>query len=88
MSAIRNSTGYVLAAAAAVMFTAGTIAMAPSPAAAEGVKCAGLNSCKGQSECATASSSCKGLNACKGQGWVSAESADACTSAGGTVLEG
>ncbi|MEX0810435.1 MAG: hypothetical protein WD044_17065 [Dongiaceae bacterium] len=88
MTAIRKTTGFVLAAAAATMFAAGALTLAPAPAAAEGVKCAGINSCKGHSECATASSSCKGQNACKGQGWTSAESADACTEAGGTVVEG
>lgn len=88
MTAIRKTTGFVLAAAAASMFAAGAIGFTPTPAAADGVKCAGINSCKGHSECATASSSCKGLNACKGQGWVSADSAEACTGEGGTVIEG
>ena len=70
MTAIRKTTGFVLAAAAASMFVAGSVAFTPTPAAADGVKCAGINSCKGHSECATASSSCKGQNACKGHGWL------------------
>ncbi len=88
MSVIRKSTGFVLAAAAATLFATASLTMAPTPAAAEGVKCAGINSCKGQSECKSAANSCKGQNACKGQGWITAESADACTEAGGTVIEG
>ena len=31
---------------------------------------------------------CSGVNACKGQGWVEQSSAEACTAAGGTVIEG
>jgi len=85
---MRKTTGFMLAAAAATMFAAGAMTFAPSPAAAEGVKCAGINSCKGQSECASATNECKTQNACKGQGWISSESADACTGAGGTVVEG
>jgi len=30
--------------------------------------CYGINACKGQSDCHTASTSCAGTNACKGQG--------------------
>jgi len=88
MTAIRKTTGFVLAAAAASMFVAGSVALTPIPAAADGVKCAGVNSCKGHGECASATNSCKGQNACKGQGWISADSADACTGQGGTVIEG
>ena len=88
MTAIRKTTGLVLAAAAATLFAAGTMTLAPVPAFAEGVKCAGINSCKGHSECASATNECKGLNECKGHGWISAESADACTGQGGTVVEG
>jgi hypothetical protein len=49
------------------------------------VKCSGVNSCKGTSECKTAKSECKGHNGCKGQGWVSKKTADECTKAGGKV---
>ena len=87
MSVIRKSSGFVLAAAAATLFATASLTLAPTPAAADGVKCAGINECKGHSECAGASNSCKGQNACKGQGWISSESADACTAAGGTVIE-
>ena len=88
MTVIRKTTGFVLAAAAAGLFAAGTMTTLPSPAAADGVKCAGINECKGHSECASATNACNGQNACKGQGWVSSESAEACTGAGGMVVEG
>ncbi|MEA2806986.1 MAG: hypothetical protein QOJ17_1127, partial [Rhodospirillaceae bacterium] len=47
-------------AAAAAIFAAGTFATA---AHADGVKCSGVNACKGQSACKMGSSSCKGQNA-------------------------
>lgn len=75
--------GVVMAAAAAALFAAGTVATVSSPAEAAGVKCVGANACKGQSACKTASSSCKGMNACKGQGWTETSDADACAKAGG-----
>lgn len=68
---------------AAAIFAASTFATA---AYADGVKCGGVNSCKGQSACKTASSACKGLNACKGQGWTEAKTAAECTAAKGKVL--
>jgi hypothetical protein len=49
------------------------------------VKCSGINSCKGKSACATATSSCKGHNSCKGQGWLKEASASACVAKGGVV---
>lgn len=88
MTSIRKITGTALAATAAAMLMAGTIGLTSAPAQAEGVKCAGVNSCKGTSECKSASNSCKGMNSCKGQGWVSQANAEACTAAGGTVVEG
>ncbi len=76
-------TATVIAAAAAAMFAAGTIASVSHAQA--GVKCTGINSCKGTSACKTATSSCKGMNACKGQGWVSAKDQAECTSKGGKI---
>jgi hypothetical protein len=68
---------------AASVFAASSLG---SVAHAQAVKCAGINSCKGQSACMTAKSSCKGLNACKGQGWTETSSTSECTSKGGKVL--
>lgn len=59
-----------MAAAAAMFFSAAvpTVTFADDAAS---VHCAGVNSCKGTSECKSANNSCKGMNSCKGQGWVS-----------------
>jgi len=78
---MQKSTGLVMAAAAAALFSAGTVAVvAPAKAA---VKCMGANACKGMSACMTASTACKGMNACKGQGWIEAKDAAECVSKGG-----
>ncbi len=87
MTNMRKISGTAIAAAAAALLMAGGIGTIATSAVADGVKCAGINACKGQSECKTANSSCKGQNSCKGQGWVTQASAEACTGAGGTVLE-
>jgi len=52
----------------------------------EKVHCFGINSCKGQSECAVeGKSGCAGKNSCKGEGWVSLSSKD-CKAKKGTVM--
>ncbi|MEO8410409.1 MAG: hypothetical protein ABI478_07540 [Propionivibrio sp.] len=81
-------SGIALAAAAAALFATGAM-LAPAVQAAEGgtVHCAGINSCKGLSDCATATSDCKGLNSCKGQGWLEKSSEKECLDAGGTVAK-
>lgn len=93
MSTKRNLSGLALATAAAALFSGSAFAAEGEKAmdkeTAEGqVKCAGINSCKGSSACATAESSCKGQNACAGHGWVYSESAQACKDAGGLVYSG
>jgi hypothetical protein len=72
---------FIIAAVSA--FAAGAIATA---AHADGVKCGGVNACKGQSACKTANSSCKGQNACKGQGFTEADTSLECTAQGGKLL--
>jgi uncharacterized membrane protein len=74
----------LIAAAAAAMFAAGSVASVTQ--AQDGVKCSGINACKGQSACKTASSECKSMNACKGQGWISTKDATECTNKGGKVI--
>ena len=81
---VSRKSGVVLAAAAAALFAAGTVATVSSPAQAE-VKCTGANACKGTSACKTASSACKGQNACKGQGWVEAKDEATCSPKGRKV---
>ncbi len=54
-----------------------------------GVKCSGINECKGKGECGAAdgSHSCKGKNGCKGKGWVNVASEKACTDKKGSVVK-
>jgi uncharacterized membrane protein len=70
----------VLAAAAAAIFVSGsaTESVAAHHEGGGKVKCEGVNSGKGQSECKTDHSSCGGHNDCAGKGWVemSAEECD------------
>lgn len=51
------------------------------------VHCAGINSCKGKSDCKTAKNDCKGMNSCKGMGWNMKASAKECVAAGGSVVK-
>lgn len=85
MRATSRFQGRAIAVAAAAVF-----AMAPlSAVAAQGEKtghCVGVNSCKGQSDCKTASSACKGQNACKGSGYKETTKAD-CDKQGGKFEE-
>jgi len=83
----KTKSGAAIAATVAALFASGAMLAPVSAQAGEGgVKCAGINSCKGQSECATAGSSCKGQNACKGQGWEKKASKEECEAAGGKVM--
>ncbi|MGK0270683.1 MAG: hypothetical protein ACI88H_001331 [Cocleimonas sp.] len=91
MNSVSKISGIALASAAATLLLAGCSAgssgKTAAPATAKqvaNVKCSGINSCKGTSACATATSSCKGQNSCKGQGWVAATATD-CTAKGGTA---
>src|SRR5215813_3754018 len=76
-------TKRTIIATAAAIFAAGTFATA---AHADGVKCGGVNACKGQSACKGSANSCKGQNACKGQGWSEAGNTLECQQKGGKVL--
>ncbi|HEY1090816.1 MAG TPA: hypothetical protein VGE47_06985 [Burkholderiaceae bacterium] len=78
-------TGLGLAVAAAALFAASGVATV-AQASDGGVKCSGVNSCKGTAECKTAKNDCKGHNSCKGQGWVKKASAEECTKGGGMVV--
>ena len=63
-----NTSGAALAAVAAVLFNVVSVGTAGAEEAK--VHCEGVNSCKGQSACKTATHSCKGQNACKGEGFL------------------
>jgi hypothetical protein len=62
-----------LASTAALFAFANGAMMASAYAADQGTQaaapCYGVNSCKGQSDCKSASHACKGQNSCKGQGF-------------------
>ncbi len=77
-------SGAALAAAALTFAVGSTTIITPASAEAK-VMCSGVNACKGQGACKTASNACKGQAACKGQGWINA-SAEDCEKWGGKVL--
>ncbi len=76
-----------MASAAAALFAMGATVTTAHAADDMSVKCSGVNSCKGSSDCKTAKNECKGQNSCKGMGWNKKASAKECTSAGGTVVQ-
>lgn len=65
--------GIALATSAAALFLTGCASTSPggTPASEGKIACAGANSCKGLSECHTASNQCAGQNSCRGQGFLS-----------------
>jgi hypothetical protein len=79
---VSKSASFVIATAAAALFGA---AVATTAQAAD-VKCQGVNNCKGQSACKTASNACKGMNSCNGQGFI-LTSAEGCKNKAGIVVE-
>ena len=94
MKTASKLTGITLASAAATLLlagcsygggSAGADSMKKSSAKMADVKCSGINSCKGSSACATATSACKGQNSCKGKGWVKTSKAN-CSAKGGKVI--
>src|SRR5262249_30078838 len=48
MTAIRKTSGLMIATAAAALFTAGVVAPTPAAAVDSSVHCVGINACKGQ----------------------------------------
>ena len=83
----RSSRGVLIASAAAGLFLSGAVvARAGEKAGGDTVHCAGINACKGQAACASASNSCQGQNACKGKGWIESSKAE-CDKKGGKIVE-
>jgi hypothetical protein len=84
-------SGVSLATAAALMALS-SVSIGSAAHAADGAqkeqpgRCYGVNTCKGQSLCATAKHDCKGLNDCKGQGVV-VKTKTECLAQGGTLTE-
>ncbi len=69
MAHFPNRRGVAIAIAAASLFGSIRVANADDASTVVG-HCTGVNACKGQSTCRSATNSCKGQNACKGKGFV------------------
>jgi len=81
-----NAKSFSVATTVALLFISGGFAVhAESNDRPAQVRCFGINSCKGQSFCATAKNECAGQNSCKGQGWLRV-SREECSAKGGRVL--
>lgn len=55
-------------------------------AASDKVHCYGVNECKGQADCKTATNECKGQGSCKGQGFKATTAKD-CLGKEGTIAD-
>jgi hypothetical protein len=68
----------VVASAVASLFigSARGVAKADEGEIGAKVKCEGVNSCKGQSDCKSATNSCMGQNSCAGHGFKTLSQAD------------
>ena len=65
----KKTLGLTIATTAAIAFATAPVTSS-IVYAADNVLCYGVNNCKGQSECQTATSTCNGNNACKGRGYL------------------
>jgi uncharacterized membrane protein len=87
----RKSAALASAAAALALSSAAAFA-AGAPAGSSGralgsedtVHCYGVNSCKGNADCATTENACKGQNECKGHGFKAMKAGE-CLTKGGTI---
>lgn len=79
--------GVILATAAAALLVATNgFAADNSPSHEKPVKCNGVNSCRGRSQCGVkGKNACAGQNSCKGQGWLYMKNEQECKSKGGAV---
>lgn len=59
-----------MALTAAALVSSASVMTTAQAADMDKGECHGINSCKGQSACATAEGSCAGTNSCKGKGWL------------------
>jgi uncharacterized membrane protein len=77
MNSVNRALGASLAAAAVSIALATIAQVAATVAPVKGksihrndeVHCFGVNACKGQSDCETATNGCMTQNSCKGKGW-------------------
>ena len=81
-------TTQALVLATASLFASGfALADDKAPESKEAhVKCTGVNACKGQSACKTATNACKGQNSCKGTGFMDM-TAKECAAKGGKEMK-
>ena len=89
MVTVKKLSGVALAAAAAGLLLSGAVSAdegAAGKTADANIKCAGINSCKGQTACKSASNECKGKNSCKGKGFLAVSKED-CAAKKGTELK-
>ena len=86
-NAMKAFSGAALAVAAAGLFLSGTTGVVAADTKEAKVQCAGVNACKGKSECSSAKNGCSGQNACKGQGWLKMTEKQ-CLDKGGNVEKG
>jgi uncharacterized membrane protein len=87
MNATNKTVSLIAAAVAALaMSSVAYAAPATSLSADDTVHCAGINSCKGQSDCASAENSCKGMNTCKGHGFLASKAGE-CFAKKGKIVD-
>jgi hypothetical protein len=86
-NAMKAFSGAALAVAAAGLFLSGSAGVVAADTKEAKVQCAGVNACKGKSECSSAKNGCSAQNSCKGQGWMSM-SEKQCLEKGGKVEKG
>jgi len=90
MTISRKGAGLAATAALFALSTMANAATAPegSKGSAVGkedtVHCYGVNSCKGQGDCATTAHECKGMNECKGHAFKALKAGE-CLSKGGVI---
>lgn len=83
---MKNLSTSALVLATAALFSGAALADDQPTTTQGAVKCSGINACKGQSACATATNSCKGQNSCKGKGY-NTTSAKECAEKGGKEIK-
>jgi hypothetical protein len=66
---MKTASGAALTTAAAILFSTGFVSTTFAGSDAK-IHCTGVNGCKGQSACKSATNACKGQNSCKGKGFL------------------
>jgi uncharacterized membrane protein len=81
-----SKSGLMLSVAAAALFSTASLTAQAHHPMEKGVKCFGVNSCKGKGACRTAANSCKGKNSCSHKGFVFMKSEKQCQEHGGRTM--